>query len=423
MSSLNQKNEYIHNLFRYIENNMSIELEGEFISSIGYVSRRKLYNDFYSINGHSVREYIRKRRLSNALALIKTSNLSIESIALQCGYSSHQALCRTIKQTIGITPSEYKNSDTFYFFPPCSDNPSQQIVVASETIPQTLCLHFYHSQIAGIESLAINKFMCLNPNYKGRIWGRNGKEKGNNFCYELYITDTDIDFENLKAYGFEMSYSMNKIESLFSTTTVRYDENKIISAWNYLYTEWLPGSMFEYTNEPYYEEYILKNNKPVKLKLYLPIKKRHNETTITLINNPELRFIAAKATGHNAEEIASEKVINHLETHYPYLINTLKEVYLQKIQNTYICGVMINAEMPNDKNENIIYINTNQNNYLLLECRVMGDYNRYSELLIAFAKDNGINIDEQGIFVIYDSTQDYFNPKMKMYCPVKICTQ
>jgi hypothetical protein len=59
--------------------------------------------------------------------------------------------------------------------------------------------------------------------------------------------------------------------------------------------------MFEYTGKPYFEEYILRNGKPTKLKLYLPIKKRNTETKINVIKNPGLRFITAKAEGFDAE--------------------------------------------------------------------------------------------------------------------------
>ena len=80
--ALNTK-EHMHSLFRYIESNISADLDTELLSSVGYVSRDKLYHDFYSISGHSVKEYIRKRRLSNALALIKASDMGLTDIAFR----------------------------------------------------------------------------------------------------------------------------------------------------------------------------------------------------------------------------------------------------------------------------------------------------------------------------------------------------
>ena len=108
--------QYVQRLIRQLENHLDADIKAEFLSSSSYVSRSQFYRDFYSITGHSVKEYIRKRRLSNALLLIKTSEFTLAEIAYQCGFSSQQALCRTVKQSLGITPLAYKESEMFYFF-------------------------------------------------------------------------------------------------------------------------------------------------------------------------------------------------------------------------------------------------------------------------------------------------------------------
>ncbi len=417
------KYEYVLNLIQYIENNVPFNLKTEFLSNHGYVSRGKLYYDFYSLSGHSVKEYIRKRRLSNALALIKTSDIELTDIAFQCGYSSHQALCREVRQTLGLTPSKYKNSDTYYFFPPFNGKPLQSVTVKDEIIPNMLRILYYHSKLTNIENIVVNTFLQAFPKYDGRIFGRNGKQEGSRFCYELYLTDTNNNYDILTSYGFEATREVSGFAATFATSTVRNDEPKINAAWDYLYAEWLQNSMFEYTGDPYYEEYILKNGKPVKLKLYLPIRERSEDTTITLIYNPGLRFIIAKAKGYNAEETASRRMIDYLTAYYPYIINTFKELYLQKGINSYVCGVRINPELRFAEDENIASITTDHNHYFVLESSVMGDYDRYADMLFSFAHDNGMDADKKGIFAVYDTEEGYINPKIKMYCPVKVCTK
>lgn len=423
MSKVIYKTEYMQSILQYIENNISSDLKTKFLSNIGYVSRDKLYYDFYNMSGHSVKEYIRKRRLSNALAFIKTSDMGLTDIAFQCGYSSHQALCRAVRQTLGLTPSEYKNSDTYYFFPPFNGELLQSVTVKDETIPDTLCILFYHSRLKNIESIALTTFLQVFPDYEGQIFGRNGKQEGSRFCYELYLTDINKNYELLTAYGFVITKVIPCFMSTFAASTVWNDEQKINAAWDYLYSQWLQTSMFEYTGEPYYEEYILKNSKPAKLKLRLPIQKRCEETKITLINNPELCFIAAKAKGYNAEEIASQTVIDYLTEHHPHIINTSKDLYLLKDINTCTCGIRINSELQPIKDENIIKIATNQNKYLVLTSSVMGDYDRYADLLFLFAYDNGMDADKKEIFAVYDGSESFNNLKIKMYCPIKIRTK
>ncbi len=417
------KSEYMHSLLRYIENNMSADLKTELLSSVGYVSRDKLYYDFYNMSGHSVKEYVRKRRLSNALALIKASDMGFTDIAFQCGYLSHQALCRTVRQALGLSPSEYKNGDTYYFFPPFNGEPLQSVTVKDETIPDMLCVLFYHSSLTDIENKSLTTFLKVFPDYDGQIFGRNGKQEGSRFCYELYLTDTDINYDLLASNGFIIAQVIPRFIATFATSTVRNDERKINAAWDYLYSEWLQNSMFEYTGEPYYEEYILKNGRPVKLKLRLPIQKRGEETKITMINNPGLCFIAAKAKGYNAEEVASQTVIDYLKAHHPSIINTSKELYLLKNINTYICGVRTNPELQPVKDENILSIATDQSKYLVLTSSVMGDYDRYADMLFSFAHDNGMDADKKEIFAVYDGTESFNNLKIKMYCPIKIRTK
>lgn len=417
------KNKYMNNLFRYIENNLLSDLDTDLLSNVGYVSHTQLYRDFYSLTGHSVKEYVRKRRLSNTLALIKTSDLGLTDISFQCGYSSHQALCRSVRQTLGLTPSEYKNGNAYYFFPPFNGEPLQAVTVLNETIPQMLCILFYHSSLMNIENMAVNTFLSVISDYSGRIFGRNGKQDGSRFTYELYLTDTDRDYCKLTSHGFEITHETPCFTATFATSTIRNEEQKINTAWDYVYSKWLQNSMFEYTDEPYYEEYILKNGKPVKLKLYLPIKKRSEETKITLISNPGMCFIVAKAKGYNAERIASQTVIDYLMAHYSNIMKTSKEFYLHKEINTYVCGVRISSKPRIMDTENIKNIATSQSDYLVLRSSVIGDYDRYADLLLSFARDNGMVANKKGIFAVYDAKESFENPKIKMYCPVKIGTK
>lgn len=423
MSDTIYKSTYMNKLFGYIENNMPADLDAALLSSVGCVSYAQLYRDFYNLTGHSVKEYVRKRRLSNALALIKTSDLRLTDIALQCGYSSHQTLCRAVRQSLGLTPSEYKNSGTYYFFPPFNGEPLQSVIVSGETIPRTLRVLFYHSSLINIENMAVRAFLQAFPDYNGRIFGRNGEQAEGKLCYELFLTDTCIDYKKLESYGFEIRHEVFCFNAMFATSTVRNDERKINASWDYLFTEWLQNSMFEYTDEPYYEEYMLKNGRPVKLKLYLPIRKRSDDTRITMMSNPGLHFIISKAKGHNAEKTASQAVIDYLIANYPYVVRTSSEFYLRKELSTYTCGIRVKSDLRINSSENIDSIVTDQDNYLVLESSVIGDYDRYADMLLFFARDTGMTADKNGIFAVYDAKDSYDNPKIKMYCPIKFDTK
>ncbi len=76
-----------------------------------------------------------------------------------------------------------------------------------------------------------------------------------------------------------------------------YNEQDINDGWNYLYNIWLSASMFDQAEEGYFEEYLLKNGKPNKLKLYLPFKKRKAAQHITISHIQEMAFLIAREKG------------------------------------------------------------------------------------------------------------------------------
>ena len=68
-----------------------------------YVSRR-----FREISGMQFRDYLRYRRLAFALKDVRDTDKSLLEIAIDYGFSSHEAFTRAFKDTYGITPSEYR---------------------------------------------------------------------------------------------------------------------------------------------------------------------------------------------------------------------------------------------------------------------------------------------------------------------------
>lgn len=68
-----------------------------------YVSRR-----FKEISGMQFRDYLRYRRLAFALKDVRDTDKSLLDIALEYGFSSHEAFTRAFKEAYGIAPSEYR---------------------------------------------------------------------------------------------------------------------------------------------------------------------------------------------------------------------------------------------------------------------------------------------------------------------------
>ncbi|MBQ9794938.1 MAG: helix-turn-helix transcriptional regulator, partial [Clostridia bacterium] len=71
--------------------------------SPAYVSRK-----FRQVSGMTLRAYLQCRRLAFALTELRDSERGILEIALDYGFSSHEAFTRAFKDSYGVTPSEYR---------------------------------------------------------------------------------------------------------------------------------------------------------------------------------------------------------------------------------------------------------------------------------------------------------------------------
>lgn len=68
-----------------------------------HVSRK-----FREISGMSFREYLRERSLAFSLKDVRDTKKGLLEIALEHGFSSHEAFTRSFKESYGMTPSEFR---------------------------------------------------------------------------------------------------------------------------------------------------------------------------------------------------------------------------------------------------------------------------------------------------------------------------
>lgn len=78
-------------------------------NKLGY-SEYHMSRKFREISGMQFRDYLRYRRVAFSLREVRDSQNNILDIALNYGFSSHEAYTRAFKEAYGITPSEYRQN-------------------------------------------------------------------------------------------------------------------------------------------------------------------------------------------------------------------------------------------------------------------------------------------------------------------------
>ncbi|MBL1404609.1 MAG: helix-turn-helix transcriptional regulator [Rhizobiales bacterium] len=88
----------------------------EFTQSSGF-SEYQLDKRIKALFGLSLSQYITRERIGLACHKLSHSQTPIIQVALSCGYSDQAAFSRQFKQSVGITPIEYRK--TFIFNDNC----------------------------------------------------------------------------------------------------------------------------------------------------------------------------------------------------------------------------------------------------------------------------------------------------------------
>jgi AraC family transcriptional regulator len=100
--------EQIQKAVDFIEKNLFTRLRSGQVARSVYMSSRSFYNYFWAVTGYSFKEYVRKRRLTEAMKILKGSEEKVIFIALNTGYESHEAFSRAFKNEFGVSPIHFR---------------------------------------------------------------------------------------------------------------------------------------------------------------------------------------------------------------------------------------------------------------------------------------------------------------------------
>ncbi|MBQ7015522.1 MAG: AraC family transcriptional regulator [Firmicutes bacterium] len=103
-------NEKIKLMIVYIQERFSDKLNIADIANAAFISERECYRTFQSVMHMTPTEYIRKYRLQIACKMLADTDETITNISQSCGFGSSSFFGKVFKETLHMTPLEYRNN-------------------------------------------------------------------------------------------------------------------------------------------------------------------------------------------------------------------------------------------------------------------------------------------------------------------------
>ena len=247
----------------FIESHFASEVTLGDLAKAGGVSRFHMTRAFGAATGASIMRYVRGRRLSEAAKTLSNGAPDILSVALDAGYSSHEAFTRAFRDQFGVTPETIR----------AQGHLKKIDLVEPIKMDETLLINLEPPRfengglllIAGLDGRHTCEASAGIPSqwqrflpHLGQVPGQVGR-KAYGVCWNSddagnfdYVCGVEVkNFSRLPA-----DWSHVRIpEQRYAVFSQRDHISAIRSTWNTIWNNWLPESGYEVVDAPNFERY------------------------------------------------------------------------------------------------------------------------------------------------------------------------
>jgi AraC family transcriptional regulator len=256
-----QKEDYLQKLqsaMHYIEIHLHQEISLSSVSSVAFSSLSHFHRIFFFMTGVTLKEYIRKRRLSVAAQKLVETNAKVIDIALASGFDTPETFSRAFKSLFGINPTEFRFAR--------NEQPLFEPIDVVKLFQQSLCagtepeVNFVLRRLAMVAGVTTKTTLSEHqqtrdiPRFFGEVMQQRLLEAivDRSTPNQLLGVYTDMSDEEEFTYtvGYEVTsdsqshgYSIHRLPAgKYARFTVIGPPEELEKAWRYIYGQWLPNS-------------------------------------------------------------------------------------------------------------------------------------------------------------------------------------
>ena len=94
-----------------MDRDFSGPLDVRSLAAIACISEANFIRTFRATFGETPHRYLQRRRIERAMYMLRTTDLSVTDVCMQCGFSSLGTFSRTFRDVVGESPSQFRARD------------------------------------------------------------------------------------------------------------------------------------------------------------------------------------------------------------------------------------------------------------------------------------------------------------------------
>jgi AraC family transcriptional regulator len=285
----------IDRVIDYLRENLDRPVKLAQLANVACFSEFHFHRIFTAVSGETLNNFTNRLRLEKAARLLRYSDQTLTSIALDCGFSSSATFSRAFRSGYDTSPSQFRKSGEIKKSKICKELFPKDAYGISMTAEEKKAA--FPVRLVDIPERHVAYIRVTNAFELDRVlaalkrvieWAKSQRVFSEGILFGMTVDDPHVTPKHLYRYEvclatsdpFECGKGISKLKMpamRYAAVKVSGDIDKVATAWDYLYRDWLIHSAYEPEHAPALEVFLDKESaldwSHFELDLCLPVRK------------------------------------------------------------------------------------------------------------------------------------------------------